>query len=133
MSGSATVQASPPKRSRRSNDSGSAAISSSAATPDAAGNTKKVVTISPLSAALVLKVTFIKSLPNASRPFLTLLAESALHEFACLFYAEEKVKETKSNPNYVSSSAKPCLKYKRARVSRLSVMNYPWTLKISEQ
>ena len=65
-----------------------------------------MVTISPLLAALVLKVTFIESLPNASRPFLTPLAESALREFACLFYAEEKVKETKSSPNYVSSSAK---------------------------
>jgi hypothetical protein len=118
MSGSATVRASPSKRSQRSNDSGSAAIGGSAAngsavgggfaaTPDAAGNTKKVETVcSPLSAALVLKVTFIESLPNASRPFLTPLAESALHKFACLFYAEEKVKETKSSPNYVSSSAK---------------------------
>ena len=117
MSGSATVRTSPSKRSRRSNDSGCAAVGGSAAngstvgggfaaTPDAAGNTKKVETVSPLSAALVLKVTFIESLPNASRPFLTPLAESALREFACLFYAEEKVKETKSSPNYVSSSAK---------------------------
>jgi len=117
MSGSATVRVSPSKRSRRSNDNGSAAVGGSAAngsavgggsaaTPDAAGNTKKVATVSPLSAALVLKVTFIESLPIASRPFLTPLAESALREFACLFYAEEKVKETKSNPNYVSSSAK---------------------------
>ena len=100
---------SPSKRSRRSNDNGSAAVGGSAvgggsaATPDTAGNTKKVATISPLSAALVLKVTFIESLPIASRPFLTPLAESALREFACLFYAEEKVKETKSNPNYFST------------------------------
>jgi hypothetical protein len=64
------------------------------------------VTISPLLAALVLKVTFIELLPNASHRFLTPLAESALCKFACLFYAEEKVKETKSNPNYVSNSAK---------------------------
>jgi len=85
---------------------GSAVGDGSAATPDTAGNTKKVVTVSPLSTALVLKVTFIQSLPNASRPFLTPLAESALREFACLFYAEEKVRETKSNPNYVSCSAK---------------------------
>ena len=117
MSGSATVRASPSKRSRRSNDSGSTAVGGSAAngsavgggfaaTPDAAGNTKKVETVSPLSAALVLKASFIESLPNASRPFLTPLAESALREFACFFYAEEKVKETKSSPNYVSSSAK---------------------------
>jgi hypothetical protein len=27
-------------------------------------------------------------------------------EFACLFYAEEKARETKSDPNYVLSSAK---------------------------
>ena len=87
-------------------------------TPDAAGDTKKESSISPLSAALVLKVTFIKLLPNASRPFLTLLAESNLCKFACLFYAEEKAKETKFDPNYVSSllrssdlSFKPCLKY----------------------
>ncbi len=42
----------------------------------------------------------------ASRPFLTPLPESALRKFVCHFYAEEKVKETKSDPNYVSSSAK---------------------------
>jgi hypothetical protein len=58
-----------------------------------------VATISPLLAALVLKVTFIELLSNASRLFLTALAESALREFACLFYAEEKLKEMKSNPN----------------------------------
>jgi hypothetical protein len=39
-------------------------------------------------------------------PVPPLLAESVLRKFACLFYAEEKAKETKSNPNYVSSSAK---------------------------
>jgi hypothetical protein len=116
MSGSATIRASPSKCNRRSNDSGFAAVSGkafgsavdggSAATPDAAGNTKKVESISPLSAALVLKVNFIKLLPSASRPFLTPLAESALHEFACHFYTEEKAKEMKSNPNYVLNSAK---------------------------
>ncbi len=61
---------------------------------------------SPLSAALALKVTFIKSLPIASQPFLTPLAEFVLREFACHFYAEEKARETKSDLNYVSSSAK---------------------------
>jgi len=66
----------------------------------------KVAIITPLSAALVLKVTFIESLPTASHPFLKPLAESALHEFACHFYAEEKVNETKSNPNCVSKSVK---------------------------
>jgi hypothetical protein len=45
-------------------------------------------------------------LPFASRLFLTPLAKSALCKFACHFYTEEKVKETKSDPNYVSSSAK---------------------------
>ena len=76
------------------------------ATPDTERNTKKVETVSPLSVALVLKVTFIELLPNASHPFLIPLTESALREFTCLFHAEEKVKETMSNPNYVSSSAK---------------------------
>jgi type VI protein secretion system component VasF len=45
-------------------------------------------------------------LPFALRPFLTPLAKSALREFACHFYAEEKAKEMKSDPNYVLSSAK---------------------------
>jgi hypothetical protein len=70
-----------------------------AATPGAAGNTKKEGSTSPLSAALVLKANFIESLPNASCPFLTPLAESALRKFASHFYAEEKAKETKSDPN----------------------------------
>ena len=65
-----------------------------------------MLSISPLKAALVLKVTFIESLPIASRPFLTPLAESALREFAAFFYADEKAKETKSDPSYVPSSAK---------------------------
>jgi hypothetical protein len=65
-----------------------------------------VETISPLSAALVLKVNFIESLPLASHPFLTSLTESALRKFACHFYAEKKAKEAKSDPNYVSNSAK---------------------------
>jgi len=54
----------------------------------------------------VLKVNFIESLPIASHPFLTPLAESSLREFACLFYAEEKAKEKKSDPIYISSSVK---------------------------
>jgi hypothetical protein len=52
----------------------------------------------------VLKVNFIELLPIASRLLLTPLAESVLREFACLFYAEEKAKETKSDPSYVLSS-----------------------------
>jgi hypothetical protein len=64
-----------------------------AATPNAADNTKKEGSTSPLLAALVLKANFIKSLPNASHPFLTPLVESALREFAASrFYAEEKRK-----------------------------------------
>ena len=89
MSESVTVLISPSKCSQRSNDSSSAAVGSSAAngsavgggfatTPNTAGNTKKVVTVSPLSTSLVMKVTFIESLPNASHLFLTPLAESAL-------------------------------------------------------
>jgi hypothetical protein len=54
----------------------------------------------------VLKVNFIESLPIASHSFLTPVAESSLREFACLFYAEEKAKETKSDPSYVLSSVK---------------------------
>jgi hypothetical protein len=117
MSESATVR-SPSKRTRRNNDSGSAAAiggfaangsavgGGSAASPDAAGNTTSEGTLSPLKAALVPTATLIESLPIASRPFLTPLAESVLREFAALFYAEEKANETKSDPNYVSSSAK---------------------------
>jgi hypothetical protein len=74
--------------------------------PNAAENTNQEEIISPLKAALVLKVTFIELLPIASRPFFTPLAESVLREFTCLFYAEEKARETKSDPNYVLSSAK---------------------------
>ena len=54
----------------------------------------------------MLKGNFIKLLPFALSLFLTPLAKSALSEFAFLFYPEEKAKETKSDPNYVSSSAK---------------------------
>ena len=112
-----TDRANPSKHSRRANDNGFAAVGGFAAnsstvggdlaaTPNAAGNTKKEGSISPLSAALALKANFIESLPNASHPFLTPLAESALHEFASHLYAEEKAKETKSDPNYIPSSAK---------------------------
>jgi hypothetical protein len=105
------------KRTQRGKDSGSAAAGGSAAnssavgggsaTPSgAAGNTTQVGSTSPLKAALVLKVNFIELLPNASRPFLIPHAESALREFACLFYAEEKAKETKSDPSYILNSVK---------------------------
>ncbi len=53
-----------------------------------------------------MKVNFIELLPIASHPFLTPLTESSLREFACLFYAEEKAKETMSHPSYVLSSVK---------------------------
>jgi hypothetical protein len=111
MADSATKR-SPSKCTRRNNDSGSAAVigssaaSGSAASHDAAGNIIQDRIISPLKAALMVKATLIESLPIASRPFLTPLAKSVLREFACLLYAEEKANETKSNPNYVSSSAK---------------------------
>jgi hypothetical protein len=84
----------------------SAIVGGSTTSPDAAGDTNQVGIISSLKAALVLKVTFIKLLPITSRLFFTPLAESVLCESACLFYAEEKARETKSNPNYVSNSAK---------------------------
>ena len=108
MSRSATKNSSPSKRSRRApeEDGGCAAAGGSPARADTAGDTTSVPSISPLKAALVLKVTFIESLPIASRPFLTPLAESALREFAAFFYADEKAKETKSDPSYVPSSAK---------------------------
>jgi hypothetical protein len=141
MSGPATVQANPSKCTHWSNDSGFAAViggsaangsavgGGSAATCNASsGNAKKAATTLPLSAALALKVIFIELLPIASQPFLTPLAEFILREFACHFYAEEKARETKSNLNYVSSSAKnsglsskQCRRCKRVRVSRLSI------------
>jgi hypothetical protein len=62
--------------------------------------------MSPLKAALMVKATLIESLPIASRLFLTPLAKSILREFACLFSAEEKANETKSDPNYLSIFAK---------------------------
>ena len=117
MSGFATDQATPSKCSQRTNDSGFVAVGGFAAngsavgggfaaTPSAAGNTRKEGSTSPFSAALVLKENFIESLPNASSPFLTPLAESALRKFASYVYTEEKAKETKSDLNYVPSSAK---------------------------
>ena len=72
-------QANPSKCSQWANDNGFAAVGGGfAATPDAAGNTKKEGSTSPLSEALVLKANFIDLLSNASRLFLTPLAESAL-------------------------------------------------------
>jgi hypothetical protein len=78
---------------------GSAIGGGSAASPNAAGNTSQAGIISPLNAALVLKVTFIELLHIASCLFLSPLAESVLCQFAYLFYAEEKARETKSDPN----------------------------------
>jgi hypothetical protein len=109
MSRSATNNRSNPlKRNWRGpeEDSSFAAVCGSAAPAVTAGNTIRVESTSPLKADLVLKVAFIKSLPIASRPFLTPLAESALCKFATFFYADEKAKETKFNPSYVPSSAK---------------------------
>jgi hypothetical protein len=100
MSDSATKRR-PSKCTRRSNDSGSTAVignfatsgfvagGGSAASHNAAGSIIQDGILSPLKAALMLKATFIESLPIASRPFLTPLAKSVLRKFACLFYAEE--------------------------------------------
>jgi hypothetical protein len=51
-------------------------------------------------------MNFIELLPIASHPFLTPLAKSSLQKFACLFYSEEKAKETKSDPSYILKSVK---------------------------
>jgi hypothetical protein len=72
---------------------------------DAEGITTQAGSTSPIKAVLVLKVNFIVLLPNASRPFQTPLAKSALSKFACLFYAEEKAKK-KSDWSYVLSFIK---------------------------
>jgi hypothetical protein len=109
MSRSATNNRSNPLKHNRhgpEEDGGFAAVGSCAAPAVTAGNTIHVESTSPLKAALVLKVAFIESLPITSRPFLTPLAESALRKFATFFYADEKAKETKSDPSYVPSSAK---------------------------
>jgi hypothetical protein len=87
-------------------DGGFATISSSTSPAVTAGNTIRVESTSPLKVALVLKVAFIKLLAIASHLFLTPLAKSALRKFATFFYADEKAKETKSDPSYVPSSAK---------------------------
>jgi hypothetical protein len=104
----------PSKRTQRAPkvDGGFAAIggyvarSGSATRADTAGNTTSVASILPLKAPLVLKANFIELLPIASHPFLTPLAKSALRKFATFFYAEEKGKETKSDPTYLPSSVK---------------------------
>jgi hypothetical protein len=108
MSRSATMNTNPSKCSRRvpEEDGSCGATGGSAARANTAGNTTSVLSISPLEAGLVLKLTFIESLPIASRPFLTPLAKSALRKFTAFFYADEKAKETKSDPSYVPSSAK---------------------------
>jgi len=67
--------------------------------PYAAENTTKVGSISPLIAALVLKVNFIKLLQNASHPFLTLSL----------------------SPLYSSTSASSTKKKKRRRRSLIQI------------
>jgi hypothetical protein len=117
MSGSMTNARNPSKRTGQGNNSSSTAVSGSAANgvavgggsaapSNAAGNTNQAGSTSPLKAALVLKVNVIELLPIASHPFLTPLAKSVLRKFACLFYAEEKAKQMKSDPSYISSSVK---------------------------
>jgi hypothetical protein len=117
MSRSGTNARNPSKQTQRGNDSGSATVGGSAANgfaigggsaapSNAAGNTNQAGNTSPLKDSLVLKVNFIELLPVVSCLFLTPLAKSVLREFACLFYAEEKAKETNSDPSYISSSVK---------------------------
>jgi hypothetical protein len=50
------------------------------------GNTNEVVTVSPLKAALVSQKVGLESLPIASTPFLTPIAEKCLKDFATFFY-----------------------------------------------
>ena len=109
MSRSATT----PNNARRSRGNisstyvgGSAVGGGSAAPGKNAGNTNEVVTVSPLKAALVSQKVGLVSLPEASTPFLTPIAEKCLKEFATLFYPENKAKGTKSDPNHVVSSAR---------------------------
>ena len=102
MSRSATT----PNNAKRSRRNGSSAAGGSAAPDKTAGNTNEVVTVSPLKAALVSQKVGLESLPVASTPFLTPIAEKCLKDFATFFYTEDKAKGTKSDPNHVASSAR---------------------------
>ena len=62
--------------------------------------------MSPLKAALVLQKVVLASLPEASTLFLIPIAENFLEDFATFFYAKDKAKGKKSNPNHVASSAR---------------------------
>ncbi len=96
---------------------GSAVGGGFAATPDAAGNTKKVETISLLSAALVLKDNFIKLLPFASRPFLTPLPSPLYASLPVTSMQKKKQRKrsliqtmSQALPRNLGSSFKTCLK-----------------------
>ena len=102
MSRSATT----PNNAKRSRRNGSSAAGGSAAPDKTAGNTNEAVTVSPLKAALVLQKVGLELLPVASTPFLTPIAEKCLKKIATFFYAEDKAKGTKSDPNHVASSAR---------------------------
>ena len=109
MSGLATTRTNA-KRSCKENeptDSGSAAVGGSAAPTENAGNTNNALkSKTPLQAALVSQKLSFASLPKVSHPFLMPIAEKTLREFATYYYAKEKANGTKSNPNYVASSAR---------------------------
>ena len=109
MSGLATTRTNA-KRSRKDNeptDSGSAAVGGSAAPTENAGNTNNALkSKTPLQAALVSQKLSYASLPKVSHPFLMPIAEKTLRKFATSYYAKEKANGTKSNPNYVASSAR---------------------------
>jgi hypothetical protein len=140
MSDSVTTR-SPSKCTQRSNDSSSAAViggsaangstvgGGSAASPDAAGNIIQDRILSPLKAALMLKATPIESLPIASRPF----SPPSPNPFYSSLPASstQKRRRMKRSPIQTTYQAlqrssilyfKPCLKYKRVRVLRLSVV-----------
>ena len=85
---------------------GSAGGGSSATPKEKAANTNEVVTMSPLKAALVLQKVSLESLPVASTPLLTPIAEKCLKDFATLFYTKDKAKEMNSDPDHVASSAR---------------------------
>ena len=97
------------KRSQRNGSSAAgvyAADGVSAAPNKIAGNTNEVVTMSPLKAALVSQKVGLASLPEASTPFLSPIAEKCLKDFATFFYTEDKSKGTKSDPNHIAGSAR---------------------------
>ena len=109
MSGLATAWTNA-KRSQKDNgstNSGFVAVGGSATPTKNTGNTNNALEpTTPLQAALVSQKLSYVSPPKLSHPFLLPLAEKTLRDFATYFYAKEKAKGTKSNPNYIASSAR---------------------------